>query len=73
MREIIFLVFAAVVFIICGNTTIQFNPFKIHMETWHRPLAAALLFAAMFVYDTFESRYNYKKGFKDGIEHVINK
>lgn len=72
MKEIFFLILAVVVFIICGNTTVQFNPFKIQMETWHRPLAAVLLFAAMFIYDTYEGKYNYKKGFKDGINHVIN-
>lgn len=54
-----------------SNCSIQLNPFKIRLETWHRGVAALLLWGAVFIYDVFESRYNYKKGFRDGIDYVI--
>lgn len=71
MKELLYIALVIIVLIYCGNTSIQLHPFKIHMETWHRPLAAIMLFASIYVYDVYECRYNYRKGFKDGINHVI--
>lgn len=71
MKELGILFIVVVVALYIGNLRIQLDPFQIRLETWHRSVSALLLWAAIYVYDVYESRLNYKHGFKKGIEHVV--
>lgn len=71
MKEAGILLLVVIVALYIGNLRIQINPFEIRLETWHRTVAALFLWAAIYVYDVYESRLNYRHGLKKGIEHVV--
>lgn len=71
---IIYYSILAVILIICllffGNTTIQFNPFKITIEKWWIPLGYLLMILGFCVYTIGEQKHHYKKGINDTIETI---
>lgn len=72
---VVLVVVLLICFLFFGNTTIQFNPFKITIEKWWIPLGYLLMILGFCIYFVGEQKYYYKKGVKDTIETItkINK
>ena len=72
MKTVLTIVVCVVFFLVLGDTTIQFKPFRINIEHWYRPVAIILMMLALIIYTVGEHTKGYKEGLNQGVEQVFN-